>query len=97
MKSFSSYFIYYSSRKSVLLDELDDLFSEEIASIENLMEERTAEQKKSEEWERRKREEFKKAEKRISAEVSQGNYILLFQKCYRLRKLFQLMLRVWRK
>ena len=76
------------------MDELDDLFSEEIASIENIMEERNAERKKSEEWKKKEKEEFKKAEKRISAEVPQGKLLNYhFRKTYtcRLKKLFQLM------
>lgn len=43
-----------SSRNSALLDDLDDMFSAELASIDNFLESKQSEEKKAEE--RRKKE-----------------------------------------
>lgn len=54
----------YYSRNSALLDDLDDLFSAELASIDNLLDAQQSKEKKAEERQIKETEELKVMEKK---------------------------------
>lgn len=56
--------MYYCSRNSALLDDLDDLFSAELASIDNLLDAQQSKEKKAEERQIKETEELKVMEKK---------------------------------
>lgn len=56
--------MYYYSRNSALLDDLDDLFSAELASIDNLLDAQQSKEKKAEERQIKETEELKVMEKK---------------------------------
>lgn len=53
-----------SSRNSAILDDLDDLFTAELASIDNMLESQQSKERESEERKRRESEELKKIEQK---------------------------------
>ena len=64
----------FFSRNSAILDDLDDLFASEMATIDNMIESQHSKEKEAEERERRESEELKKIEKK-AMEVRYNSYM----------------------
>ena len=67
--------MYYYSRNSAILDDLDDLFSAELASIDNLLDAQQNKEKKAEERQMKETEELKVMEKKAMEVRSMYNVL----------------------